>query len=76
MEISLFLKKQRKMVQHISDFSVFHIKTDPKFQTYISLLIPEFMKKYALICLLFLAQSTTACHNLRISLSVKNASTV
>lgn len=60
MEISLFLKKQGKMVQHISDFRVFHIKTDPKFQTYVSLLIPEFMKKYALICLLFLAQSTFA----------------
>lgn len=76
MEISLFLKKQRKMVQHISEFRVFHIKTDLNFQTYISLLIPEFIKKYALVCLLFLAQSTTACHNLRISLSVKNASTV
>lgn len=48
------------MVQHISEFSVFHIKTDPKTQTYVSLLKPEFMKKYALICLLFLAQSTFA----------------
>lgn len=48
------------MVQHISDFRVFHIKTDPKTQTYVSLLKPEFMKKYALICLLFLAQSTFA----------------
>ena len=48
------------MVQHISDFRVLHIKTDPETQTYVSLLKPEFMKKYALICLLFLAQSTFA----------------
>lgn len=31
MEISLFLKKQRKMVQHISDFRVFHIKNGSEF---------------------------------------------